>query len=1027
MANRLLAFSALFSQKPVLFSLRVLPLAAWLAGSLLPFVTRAQDCAPPPSGLVHWWQGEGVAVDAVGDLSGTLINGTTFAGGTVGQAFSFDGVNDYISTRTPVLNSIVDSYTLEFWAFPTASRASTPEATGGIWGTSAQRYAIYPRYQSPGIASGVSVGTNGVSVFEHGNDYLPALLVYDAPIEGWNHIVVVYESRQPRLYVNGALVRIGLTSEYSSSPTTFLGEAGQGYGYYRGLLDEVSIYDRALSDVEVQEIYSAGGKGKCPLAPFISQDPTNQIVVIGQKITLSVLAGGSPPLCYQWWKDNQPLNGATNASHIISRAVTNDSGNYTVVVTNVQAAVTSVVAVVTVNPPVCSSPPAGLVGWWKGDNSPADQAGTNHGTLFGNATFGQGMAGNGFVLDGNGDYVQIGNPANLQMQNFTIESWVKRGSTSSISFDGFLGMVFAWGNGGYGLYLDGSGRPTLTKLGINNIPLMSAAITDTNFHHLAVTKSGSTVVFYIDGTAYPVGPYDPGFTFSTRARIGSWDNSGHSFYGTIDEVAVYNRALDSDEIRSIYDASSEGKCAPTAPPSIVSHPQGATLAAGASTNLNVLALGWPAPVYQWRWNDVNLPGATRSSLAFTNIQPSQAGVYSVLVTNTLGAELSSNATLKVRVVTVLGNGQPLTSAQYTYGAAVTIQLQNAFAGGLICYTTDGSEPSFASTQYTGPFTVSNTVTLRAIGYSLDFWESGQTDPIVIAVLPTYTLTATTPGGGSVARNPSASSYVSNSVVTLTATPASGWAFLQWTGDATGGNPTTEIVMNGNKSAQAVFGTALGTTVAGNGAVAASPALPLYPFGAVVQLTALPQPGNYFGLWGNAAGGTTNPLYFVVTNSGRTVSSIFGAVGGGQAALTVVPVGKGRVTVNPRTNVCNVGQALTLTAVPNAGRTFLRWSGDTAGTANPLSLTMNQSKVIYAHFTGAPEPAVQPGADGLQPGGFQFRVTADLGDRYQIEGSTNLMNWDALATLTNYAPGPSPLLDVAATNSPRRFYRAVLLP
>ena len=91
------------------------------------------------------------------------------------------------------------------------------------------------------------MGTNGVSVFEHSASYLPSLLVYNATIAGWTHIAVVYSDRQPSLYLNGVLVRTGLTSGADSYPSTCLGEVGVGYGYYAGLLDEVSIYDRALS------------------------------------------------------------------------------------------------------------------------------------------------------------------------------------------------------------------------------------------------------------------------------------------------------------------------------------------------------------------------------------------------------------------------------------------------------------------------------------------------------------------------------------------------------------------------------------------------------------------------------------------------------------------------------------------------------------------------------------------------------------------------------------------------------------
>lgn len=174
-------------------------------------------CATPPSGLVHWWAAEGSAVDTIGSLNGSLYGGTTFAPGKVGLAFSFNGVSDSITNTMFGLTNILDSYTMELWAWPTAERASTAESTTGIDGHGNQRYAIFP-YPGPTgetVGSGISVGTNGVSVFEAGNAYLPALLVYDAPITGWTHIAVVYSNRQPSLYVNGVLVLYGFDQRKS--------------------------------------------------------------------------------------------------------------------------------------------------------------------------------------------------------------------------------------------------------------------------------------------------------------------------------------------------------------------------------------------------------------------------------------------------------------------------------------------------------------------------------------------------------------------------------------------------------------------------------------------------------------------------------------------------------------------------------------------------------------------------------------------------------------------------------------------
>jgi hypothetical protein len=71
-------------------------------------------------------------------------------------------------------------------------------------------------------------------------------------------------------------------------------------------------------------------------------------------------------------------------------------------------------------------------------------------------------------------------------------------------------------------------------------------------------------------------------------------------------------------------------------------------------------------------------------------------------------------------------------------------------------------------------------------------------------LPSYTLTTATNGAGSISLNPPGGSYLSNSFVTATATPASGWVFLNWAGDASGNTNPVNVTMNGNKSITAVF-------------------------------------------------------------------------------------------------------------------------------------------------------------------------------------------------------------------------------
>ena len=92
-------------------------------------------------------------------------------------------------------------------------------------------------------------------------------------------------------------------------------------------------------------------------------------------------------------------------------------------------------------------------------------------------------------------------------------------------------------------------------------------IPDTDWHHVAVTKNGGTVTFYLDGVGATVpGSYDPGFSFTTNLSIGiRQDTLQNAFPGLIDEVGFHNRALSAVEILAIYNAGSAGQCQNQAP------------------------------------------------------------------------------------------------------------------------------------------------------------------------------------------------------------------------------------------------------------------------------------------------------------------------------------------------------------------------------------------------------------------------------------------------------------------------------
>jgi hypothetical protein len=230
---------------------------------------------------------------------------------------------------------------------------------------------------------------------------------------------------------------------------------------------------------------------------------------------------------------------------------------------------------VTVNAlPVCDPPPSGLVAWWPGDGTAVDVVGAQNGTLTNGANYQQGEAGEAFDFSSNHAGVVVGDPPALQLQNFTIEAWVQRNGTSMVSDDptanGGAAALFYFGSQGYGMGMHSDGAISLTKIDVDDVndDAYGAKVTDTNWHHVAVTKAGAAVSFYIDGVGYPSVTYNSTFQFTSPAGIGVRGdnvdvNNNDSFFGKIDELSIYNRALASNEIAAIYAAGSAGKCLST--------------------------------------------------------------------------------------------------------------------------------------------------------------------------------------------------------------------------------------------------------------------------------------------------------------------------------------------------------------------------------------------------------------------------------------------------------------------------------
>ncbi|MFZ2958395.1 MAG: LamG-like jellyroll fold domain-containing protein [Candidatus Ozemobacteraceae bacterium] len=201
--------------------------------------------------------------DAWADLSGYGKNGTLFNGPTYdsanGGSIVFDGIDDGVSTPG-FGTTIQNNFSMDIWFMPKSTYVMDAEATSGSPGTSGKKYLLGAAHGGDTESgAGISAGTNGVSVYEHGSGYMPALLAYSSIISTsvFSHIVVTYENKQPKLYFNGSLVRTGLTSLRTN--VNLVGSSiGYGsYGNFNGSIAAVKFYNRTLSASEVQQNYNA--------------------------------------------------------------------------------------------------------------------------------------------------------------------------------------------------------------------------------------------------------------------------------------------------------------------------------------------------------------------------------------------------------------------------------------------------------------------------------------------------------------------------------------------------------------------------------------------------------------------------------------------------------------------------------------------------------------------------------------------------------------------------------------------------
>jgi hypothetical protein len=584
-------------------------------------------------------------------------------------------IQDQSWVTVPALNMITNAITVVAWVNPVQNQ----QAWTGIFMTRS------------GISGGLGFsGTANELAYTWNNDstwvYHSGLIV---PNNQLSMVAMVMTAANTTLYVgntNSGLISWfnPLTNAVQSwTGSAMIGDDQNATGRaYAGLIDEVAVFNHSLSPAAILSLYAAG-RAAGVLPPTLTAQPVPVELYAGRTAQFTVTASGTAPLAYQWRMNGVPMQtggnvaGVTSATLTLTGVAAGNVASYDVVVTNSAGSVTSSVAALTLTAPTGSAYEAAVIAaapfaYWRLNEA---NGSTNAFDAYGGHTAAYGIYANpgvpgplnteysGFesantavALTPNspGSWVSV-LPLNLDTNTVTITAWIypnadnqtnaaiffqRQGLTvAGLTYDGVDGtrLGYNWNNDG-GTYGFASG--------------LTIAPYQWSFVALVVEPAKATLYLYTTNTQYAAANVltHPNQGFAGTSYIGNdvYGTAGERiFNGVIDETAVWNRALTSEQIAALYTAASGAQFAPK----ITVQPVSQSLYAGLSAQFTASAAGSATLTYHWQKNGTpltdggTLSGATTPKLNVTGATLGDAGDYALVVANSQGSVTSQVATL----------------------------------------------------------------------------------------------------------------------------------------------------------------------------------------------------------------------------------------------------------------------------------------------------------------------------------------------------------------------------------------------
>lgn len=370
----------------------------------------------------------------------------------------------------------------------------------------------------------------------------------------------------------------------------------------------------ALAAVDFRIVSPSG------VAPFFTGTISPLSLYPGATATFSAVVSGTAPITYQWLKDGAPLAGATTATLTINNLQDTHTGKYTVTASNSLGTITSTPATLTVLPatPVFLVQPESAIG---------DEGGY-------------------FTVD-----VEISAPTvsslgwKANVNNRTINGSVVAYRLVTLSQTGAtvrFGPLTAADVGPFQVVVTNSAGPTLSESRTLSVRTVVPTIVTQPTNQSAA--AGSNTTFSVSGLALGFIRYQ-------------WKKDDVDLAGATNETLTINGLKPADAGRYTVTLSTISGSTTSQPatltvtaqasPTITTQPASQTAVAGNTVTFTVVATGTGPLTYQWYRDSTSLTGATQASLSLPGLTLSDAGVYTVTVTNSAGTIRSSNASLTV--------------------------------------------------------------------------------------------------------------------------------------------------------------------------------------------------------------------------------------------------------------------------------------------------------------------------------------------------------------------------------------------